>query len=160
MENQPPSPSSSSLFSGLGSQHRALLLEKAREAPTSPGVYLMKDEQGTVIYVGKAKNLTNRLSQYFVIGPHEVPRTEMMVGRVARFDVILTETESEALILEATLIKKHKPKFNVRLKDDKAYPYLKLQLGRLSRGLSGLGGFSGTGQDISVPSPRHGPRVR
>lgn len=88
----------------------------------------MKDEQGAVIYVGKAKNLTNRLSQYFQVGPHEVPRTEMMVNRVARFDVILTETEAEALILEATLIKKHKPKFNVRLKDDKTYPYLKIQV--------------------------------
>jgi excinuclease ABC subunit C len=103
-------------------------LEKAREASTAPGVYLMKDEQGAVIYVGKAKNLTNRLSQYFQAGPHEVPRTEMMVNRVAHFDVILTETEAEALILEATLIKKHKPKFNVRLKDDKAYPYLKIQV--------------------------------
>jgi excinuclease ABC subunit C len=100
----------------------------ARETTTAPGVYLMKEEQGTIIYVGKAKNLSNRLSQYFQVGPHEVPRTEMMVNRVARFDVILTETEAEALILEATLIKKHKPKFNVRLKDDKTYPYLKIQV--------------------------------
>jgi excinuclease ABC subunit C len=121
MENQPPSQT-------LLAQHRASLLEKARETTTSPGVYLMKDESGTVIYVGKAKNLTNRLSTYFQIGPHEVARTEMMVSRVARFDVILTETEAEALILEATLIKKHKPKFNVRLKDDKTYPYLKIQV--------------------------------
>lgn len=109
-------------------KHRASLLEKARETTSSPGVYLMKDEQGAVIYVGKAKNLTNRLSTYFQSGTHEVARTEMMVNRVARFDVILTETEAEALILEATLIKKHKPKFNVRLKDDKTYPYLKIQV--------------------------------
>src|SRR4051794_23008310 len=114
---------------GSLAQHRASLLEKARAATPSPGVYLMKDEHGGIVYVGKAKNLSNRLSQYFQAGPHEVPRTEMMVNRVARFDVILTETEAEALILEATLVKKHKPKFNVRLKDDKAYPYLKIQTG-------------------------------
>src|SRR3712207_6037275 len=98
---------------------RAELLERAREAATEPGVYLMKDDQGHVLYVGKAKSLKNRLSSYFQKGVHESPRTEMMVGRVHHFDVILTETESEALILECTLIKKYKPKFNVRLKDDK-----------------------------------------
>ncbi len=88
----------------------------------------MKDEKGEILYVGKAKNLKARLQTYFQAPVHETPRTEMMVGRVARFDVILTETESEALILEATLIKKHRPKFNVRLKDDKTYPYLKIQV--------------------------------
>lgn len=108
--------------------NKAALLEQAHEASTSPGVYLMKDEAGVIIYVGKAKNLRNRLGQYFQPAPHESPRTEMMVGRVRRFDVILTETEAEALLLECTLIKKHKPKFNVRLKDDKSYPYLKIQV--------------------------------
>lgn len=88
----------------------------------------MKDDTSVIIYVGKAKNLRNRLSQYFQPAPHESPRTEMMVGRVEHFDVILTETEAEALLLELTLIKKHKPKFNVRLKDDKHYPYLKIQI--------------------------------
>lgn len=92
-----------------------------------PGVYLMKDLANAVLYVGKAKNLKNRLQTYFQAAVHESPRIEMLVGRVNRFDVILTETEAEALILEATLIKKHKPKFNIRLKDDKSYPYLKLQ---------------------------------
>jgi excinuclease ABC subunit C len=106
-----------------------LLLEKARETSTSPGVYLMKDANGGVLYVGKAKNLKNRVSNYFQAPPHEVTRTEMLVNRIHHFDVILTETESEALILENTLIKKHKPKFNVRLKDDKMYPYLKIQVG-------------------------------
>ncbi len=120
MENQPASQ--------LLASHRAALLEKARETTSSPGVYLMKDEPGGVLYVGKAKNLSNRLATYFQAANHEVQRTEMMVGRVATFDVILTETEAEALILEATLIKKHRPKFNVRLKDDKAYPYLKIQV--------------------------------
>jgi excinuclease ABC subunit C len=103
-------------------------LDRAKEATTSPGVYLMKDEHGGILYVGKAKNLRNRLTTYFQSQVHEVPRIEMMVSRVERFDVILTQTESEALILESTLIKKHKPKFNIRLKDDKAYPYLKIRL--------------------------------
>lgn len=107
---------------------RSQLLEQAREASSAPGVYLMRDEKGEIVYIGKAKNLRSRLQTYFQAPTHESPRTEMMVGRVARFDVILTETESEALILEATLIKKHRPKFNVRLKDDKTYPYLKIQV--------------------------------
>src|SRR4051794_20066587 len=111
MENQAPKPSPS---------HRNELLDRAREAKTLPGVYLMKESQGGILYVGKAKNLKNRLVTYFQSPVHEVPRIEMMVSRVSFFDVILTETESEALILEATLIKKYKPKFNVRLKDDKA----------------------------------------
>ncbi len=107
---------------------RALLLDSAKTAPISPGVYLMKDPEGGILYVGKAKNLKNRLTTYFQPAPHDVGRTEMLVGRIERFDVILTETEAEALILECTLIKKHRPRFNVRLKDDKAYPYLKIQL--------------------------------
>ncbi|MGZ3707910.1 MAG: excinuclease ABC subunit UvrC [Bdellovibrionota bacterium] len=112
----------------MENQARSQLLEKAREASGSPGVYLMKDAAGGILYIGKAKNLKNRLATYFQAAAHEVPRTEMMVARVAHFDVILTETEAEALILEATLVRKHKPKFNVRLKDDKAYPYLKIQV--------------------------------
>ncbi len=110
------------------SRPRSELLDEARQASDSPGVYLMKDAEGAILYVGKAKNLKNRLSTYFQAPIHEVPRTEMMVGRVQFFDVILTETEAEALILENTLIKKHKPKFNVRLKDDKTYPYLKIRV--------------------------------
>lgn len=108
--------------------HKATLMAIVRETSTSPGVYLMKDAQDGIIYVGKAKNLRNRLSTYFQPAPQEVPRTEMMVGRVDHFEVILTETEAEALLLECTLIKKYKPKFNVRLKDDKAYPYIKIRI--------------------------------
>ncbi len=108
---------------------RSRMLEKAKEASQSPGCYLMKEESGGVIYVGKARNLRNRLQQYFQPAQHENARTEMMVSRVRKFEVILTETEAEALILENTLIKKHKPKFNVRLKDDKSYPYLKVDRG-------------------------------
>jgi excinuclease ABC subunit C len=106
---------------------RGELLEKAKEAPKDPGVYLMKDATGLILYVGKAKNLKNRLSSYFQRGAHEVLRTEFLVQKIEFFDVILTETESEALILECTLIKKHKPRYNVRLKDDKQYPYLKVR---------------------------------
>ena len=119
MENQAPKPFK---------PNRRHLLDQARVAQTSPGVYLMKDEAGGVLYVGKAKNLKNRLVTYFQPAIHEIPRIEILVTRIQYFDVILTETEAEALILEATLIKKYKPKFNVRLKDDKAYPYLKIQV--------------------------------
>ncbi|OFZ83677.1 MAG: excinuclease ABC subunit C [Bdellovibrionales bacterium RIFOXYD1_FULL_55_31] len=126
MENQASKPADHVHRGAL--PNRAVLLEQARATKVSPGVYLMKDETGAILYVGKAKVLPNRLASYFQTGPHEIPRTEMLVNRIHHFDVILTETEAEALILECTLIKKHKPKFNVRLKDDKAYPYLKIQL--------------------------------
>lgn len=121
MENQGPT--------GLqprGARDRGELLALAREVATSPGVYLMKDETAAILYIGKAKSLRNRLTSYFQPARHETPRIEMLVGRIDAFDLILTETETEALILEATLIKKHKPRFNVRLKDDKAYPYLRI----------------------------------
>ncbi len=119
MENQAPK-----LLTDL----RAHLLEQARDTNISSGVYLMKDQSGAILYVGKAKNLKSRLLTYFQSATHEVPRIEMLVNRIDHFEVILTETEAEALILEATLIKKYKPKFNVRLKDDKAYPYIKIQM--------------------------------
>ncbi len=107
---------------------RELLLTKAREMTHQAGVYLMKDEQGGILYVGKAKNLKNRVTSYFQPIRHEIPRTELLVSQIIDFEVILTETEAEALILEATLIKKHRPRWNIRLKDDKAYPYLKIQV--------------------------------
>src|SRR4051812_20453712 len=120
MENQAPKP--------LSASHRSDLLEQARQTSSSPGVYLMKNFEGNVLYVGKAKHLKNRLTSYFQAPVHEIARIEMLVARIGKFEVILTETEAEALILEATLIKKYKPKFNIRLKDDKAYPYLKIQV--------------------------------
>ncbi|MSQ14451.1 MAG: excinuclease ABC subunit UvrC [Dehalococcoidia bacterium] len=94
--------------------------------PTRPGVYLMKDKGGIVLYVGKAASLRNRLGSYF--GPQTgfAPKTRKLVGRVADFEVILTGSEQEALILECQLIKRYKPYYNVRLKDDKTYPYLKV----------------------------------
>ncbi|MBI3534549.1 MAG: excinuclease ABC subunit UvrC [Deltaproteobacteria bacterium] len=105
---------------------KEFLLTKAREASTAPGVYLMKNTKGQILYVGKAKNLRNRLQTYFQDAPNESARIELLVSQIASFDVVLTETEAEALILECIFIKKHRPKFNVRLKDDKAYPYIKI----------------------------------
>lgn len=94
--------------------------------PDLPGCYLMKDKNNEIIYVGKAKNLKKRVSQYFT-KPHE-GKTALMVSNVVDFDLIITSSEKEALILEANLIKKHDPKFNILLKDDKRYPYVKLSL--------------------------------
>lgn len=88
----------------------------------------MRDAERVILYVGKAKNLKKRLVTYFQGDVHPIGRTEMLVGRVATIELILTETEDEALILECTLIKKHKPRFNVMMKDDKAYPYLKIRM--------------------------------
>ncbi len=94
--------------------------------PDLPGCYLMKDKNDEIIYVGKAKNLKKRVSQYFT-KPHD-GKTALMVSNVVDFDLIITSSEKEALILEANLIKKHDPKFNILLKDDKRYPYVKLSL--------------------------------
>jgi len=107
--------------------NKEALLKQAKEASRSPGVYLMKNTSGKVLYIGKAKSLRNRVSSYFLAGAQHTPRIEMLVGQIDSFDVILTETEAEALILECNLIKKNKPKFNVRLKDDKAYPYIRIK---------------------------------
>ncbi|MED5414026.1 MAG: excinuclease ABC subunit UvrC, partial [Candidatus Latescibacterota bacterium] len=96
--------------------------------PSAPGVYLMKDETGKILYVGKAKSLRSRVRSYFqesgVSG--RGARIELMVRRVADLDVILTQTEQEALILEATQIKAHKPRYNINLKDDKKYPFIRI----------------------------------
>lgn len=100
--------------------------EKIPLLPDLPGCYLMKDKNNEIIYVGKAKNLKNRVSQYFT-KPHD-GKTALMVSNVVDFDLIITNSEKEALILEANLIKKHDPKFNILLKDDKRYPYVKLSL--------------------------------
>ncbi len=110
------------------SEKKTSLLEKAKNLATSPGVYQMKDATGHILYVGKAKSLRSRVSSYFQPIIHEHPRTELLLSSVQDFEVIHTETENEALVLECTLIKRHKPKFNIRLKDDKQYPYLKISL--------------------------------
>lgn len=100
--------------------------EKISLLPNKPGCYLMKDENNKIIYVGKAKNLKNRVSQYFT-KPHN-GKTALMVSNVVDFDLIITSSEKEALILEANLIKKYDPKYNILLKDDRRYPYVKLNL--------------------------------
>ncbi|MEG1764003.1 MAG: excinuclease ABC subunit UvrC [Oscillospiraceae bacterium] len=102
------------------------LREKANRLPLLPGVYLMLDEAGEVIYVGKAKMLKNRVSSYFR-GEHE-PKTSAMVEKVRNFNVIVAASEFEALVLENSLIKRHQPHYNILLRDDKAYPFIRLDL--------------------------------
>ena len=102
------------------------LKEKALTLPFAPGVYLMRDKSNTVIYVGKAKKLKNRVSQYFQDTASHSPKTRTMVGHVDHFDVIVAASEFEALVLECSLIKRYSPKYNILLKDDKGYPYLRL----------------------------------
>lgn len=96
--------------------------------PEDPGVYLMKDKNGKVIYVGKAKILKNRVRQYFQNTENHAPKVRAMVSHVDSFEYILTDSELEALILECNLIKKHKPYYNILLKDDKNYPYIKVTM--------------------------------
>ena len=97
--------------------------DKAKTFPTGPGCYLMKNRHKDIIYIGKAKNLRNRVSSYFN-NSSKSPKTEIMVSHIRDFDFILTETEAEALVLENTLIKKHTPKYNIMMRDDKSYPYV------------------------------------
>ena len=104
------------------------LKEKALSLPLSPGVYLMQNKANEVIYVGKAKKLKNRVSQYFIDSAAHTPKTRLMVSKVDHFDVILAASEFEALVLECSLIKRYMPKYNILLKDDKGYPYLRLDL--------------------------------
>ena len=101
------------------------LRDKANSLPALPGVYIMKDADGTVIYVGKSKKLKNRVTTYFTGNNHTV-KTARMVSLVEDFDYIVCNTEIEALTLENVLIKKHMPKYNIRLKDSKSYPYIKV----------------------------------
>ncbi|MBO7171164.1 MAG: GIY-YIG nuclease family protein, partial [Clostridia bacterium] len=104
---------------------QAELLQKANGLPLCPGVYLMKDRAGKVIYVGKSRKLKNRVSQYFQNSEKAI-KTARMVSLVADFDYFLCDTEIEALTLENTLIKQYAPKYNIRLKDAKSYPYIKV----------------------------------
>ena len=96
--------------------------------PERPGVYMMKDAADSVIYVGKAGSLRNRVRTYFGTPFNLNPKIRKMVSRVADFDYIVTDSEAEAIILECTLIKKYRPTYNARLKDDKSYPYIKIDL--------------------------------
>jgi excinuclease ABC subunit C len=104
------------------------LEEKLQNLPTQPGVYLHKDEAGKIIYVGKAKNLRNRVRSYFRSTRGHDPKTRELVRRIRDLEFIITDNEVEALVLESNLIKQHKPRYNVLLKDDKQYPHLKLTI--------------------------------
>lgn len=102
------------------------LKDKAHALPLAPGVYLMQDKTGKIIYVGKAKKLRNRVSQYFQDSASHTPKTRRMVSQIDHFDTIVAASEFEALVLECSLIKRHMPKYNILLKDDKGYPYLRI----------------------------------
>ena len=102
------------------------LKEKAHSLPLKPGVYIMQDAKNTVIYVGKAKALKNRVSQYFQDSAAHTEKTRAMVSQIDHFDVIIADSEFEALVLECALIKRHQPRYNILLKDDKGYPYIRL----------------------------------
>lgn len=104
------------------------LRQKAAALPDNPGIYKMLDSSGVIIYIGKAKNLKNRVSQYFQENAGHTLKTRLMVSNVADFQVIIVSTELDALLLENSLIKQHLPKYNILLKDDKAYPYIRLDL--------------------------------
>ena len=109
-------------------ERRARLLDKANQLPLRPGVYIMRDKNDKVIYVGKSRALKNRVSSYFHESAKHNEKTRRMVSMVYRFDYILTDTEIEALSLENSLIKQYTPKYNIKLKDAKSYPYIKLTI--------------------------------
>ena len=123
------------------------LKSRIKEFPTLPGVYLMKNIRDKVIYAGKAKNLRSRVRSYFNKSSGQSVKTSYLVNQVDHVDYILTNTEVEAFLLEASLIKKHRPRYNIRLKDDKSYPYIKIGISHkyprfyLSRRVEGEGAF-------------------
>lgn len=110
----------------LLSQRMEGLKDKVREFPQTPGVYLMKNHAEKIIYVGKAKSLRSRVRSYLNDSKDHSPKTKFLVRQIYFIDYILTNTEVEAFLLEASLIKKHRPRYNIRLKDDKAYPYIRV----------------------------------
>src|SRR6266446_3319593 len=101
--------------------------ERAKQFPCAPGVYLMKDSQGRVVYVGKAKNLRNRAGHYFTLAAAEDKRTCELVKLIADIDFIATDSDVDALLMEARLVKDIQPRFNIDLKDDKSFPYLQIR---------------------------------
>ena len=113
--------------SGSGNERREELTAQVAILPDKPGVYLMRDAAGKIIYVGKAVNLKNRVRSYFQLRGLS-PKTEALVARITSFETIVTATEMEALILECNLIKKHHPRYNISLRDDKSYPFVKVTL--------------------------------
>lgn len=119
------------LFFAIIEDMNNLIKSKLELLPTSPGCYIHKDKNGTIIYVGKAKNLRNRVRSYFR-GSHDT-KTEALVSEIVDFEFIVTESNIEALLLEINLIKENKPKYNIMLKDDKSYPFIKITNERYPR---------------------------
>ena len=130
------------------------LREKANDLPLLPGVYLMMDKTGKVIYVGKAKKLKNRVSQYFQDTASHNEKTRAMVSQVDHFDTIFVSSEFEALILENSLIKRHQPRYNILLKDDKGYPFIRLDTGASYPRFTLAGKAE---EDGALPEPPHRP---
>ncbi|MGB5884172.1 MAG: excinuclease ABC subunit UvrC, partial [Desulfobulbales bacterium] len=123
-KNRPaPNPKNSTIGTG------PLTADFLRTVPNHPGVYLMKNRQGQILYVGKAKDLRKRVSSYQRVNPKVSPKTVLLLDKITAIETIMTRTEKEAFILEASLIKKHRPRFNIELKDDKSYPRIKVTLG-------------------------------
>ena len=102
------------------------LKQQVLKLPKNPGVYIMRDSEDEIIYIGKAKNLKNRVSSYFITDAGHSEKVRKMVEKIKRFEYIITDSEFEALVLECSLIKKHQPKYNILLKDDKGYSYIKI----------------------------------
>jgi excinuclease ABC subunit C len=137
-------PSSPETFIGI-------LAARLAGVPKSPGVYLMKNPDGKVIYVGKASNLRSRLSSYFSKKTNRDAKTGVLVKQVADFETVLTATENEALILESNLIKRLRPRYNVILKDDKRYPSLRIDIGQKYPNLTVVRKTKKTARCISAP---------
>ncbi len=114
----------------IDNQRLRRLKDKANKLPKTPGVYIMRNSQKEIIYIGKAKALKNRVTQYFGAQHNHLPKVRKMVENVADFDYILTDSEFEALVLECSLIKQNMPKYNILLKDDKGYSYIKITNGK------------------------------
>lgn len=127
------------------------LKEKALSLPYAPGVYIMRDKTDKVIYVGKAKKLKNRVSQYFQDTASHSPKTRIMVSHIHHFDVIVAASEFEALVLECSLIKRYSPKYNILLKDDKGYPYLRLNMKEVYPKITLVSKLSDDGADYYGP---------
>lgn len=107
-------------------EHRQVFLDRVKEWPLQPGIYIMRDGQGRILYVGKAKNLKNRIRSYFQEPERLTAKTRVLVRKIEDLEFQVTQTELEALLLECNLIKKHRPRYNIRLKDDKNFPYVVL----------------------------------
>ncbi len=127
------------------------LKEKALTLPFAPGVYIMRDKTDKVIYVGKAKKLKNRVSQYFQDTASHSPKTRIMVSKIHHFDVIVAASEFEALVLECSLIKRYMPQYNILLKDDKGYPYLRLNMKDIYPSITLVGKLAEDGADYYGP---------